>query len=55
LNEAGVTVLLVEQRVNATLEITDRAYVMEHGKIVLEGPSSKVGSNPHVREAYLGI
>ncbi len=55
LNEAGVTVLLVEQRVNATLEITDRAYVMEHGKIVLEGPSSEVGSNPHVREAYLGI
>ncbi len=55
LNEAGVTILLVEQRVNATLEIASRAYVMEHGRVVLEGPSSDLGTNPHVKAAYLGI
>ena len=55
LQKAGVTVLLVEQRVNVTLEISDRAYVMEHGRIVLEGPASQLKANKHVREAYLGV
>ena len=55
LQKAGVTVLLVEQRVNVTLEISDRAYVMEHGRIVLEGPASQLKANEHVREAYLGV
>jgi branched-chain amino acid transport system ATP-binding protein len=55
LQEAGVTILLVEQRVNATLEITDRAYVLEHGRIVMEGRSSELMQNEHVKQAYLGI
>jgi len=55
LQETGVTILLVEQRVNATLEITDRAYVLEQGKIVMEGPSAELLTNNHIKEAYLGI
>jgi branched-chain amino acid transport system ATP-binding protein len=55
LQEAGVTILLVEQRVNATLEITDRAYVLEQGRIAMEGPSDQLMTNPHVKNAYLGI
>ena len=55
LQEAGVTILLVEQRVNATLEITDRAYVLEQGRIALEGSSSELMKNQHVKKAYLGI
>jgi branched-chain amino acid transport system ATP-binding protein len=55
LHQQGVTILLVEQRVNATLEIADRAYVMEHGRIVMEGASSELKTNEHIRSAYLGI
>ncbi len=55
LQEAGVTILLVEQRVNATLEITGRAYVLEHGRIAMEGSSSELMQNDHVKKAYLGI
>ena len=55
LRKRGVTILLVEQNVNATLEITDRAYVLEHGRIVMEGLSKDMKTNQHVRNAYLGI
>jgi branched-chain amino acid transport system ATP-binding protein len=55
LQETGITIMLVEQRVNATLEITDRAYVLEQGKIAMEGPSSELITNQHVKNAYLGI
>ena len=55
LNDQGVTILLVEQNVNATLEITDRAYILEQGRIVMEGPSHTMKENEHVRNAYLGI
>lgn len=55
LQQSGVTILLVEQRVEATLEITDRAYVLEQGKIALEGPSRELRNNEHVKTAYLGI
>lgn len=51
----GVTILLVEQNVNATLDITDRAYILEQGKIVMSGPSHDMKANEHVRNAYLGI
>ena len=51
----GVTVLLVEQNVNATLDITDRAYILEQGRIVMSGPSKEMKVNEHVRNAYLGI
>lgn len=55
LSEQDVTILLVEQNVNATLEITDRAYILEQGRIVMEGPSHTMKENEHVRNAYLGI
>jgi branched-chain amino acid transport system ATP-binding protein len=55
LRDQGVTILLVEQNVNATLDITDRAYILEQGRIVMEGPSKEVKADDHVRNAYLGI
>jgi branched-chain amino acid transport system ATP-binding protein len=55
LRARGVTILLVEQNVNTTLDITDRAYVLEHGRIVMEGPSRELKADEHVRNAYLGI
>jgi branched-chain amino acid transport system ATP-binding protein len=55
LRTRGVTILLVEQNVNATLEITDRAYILEHGRIAMEGPSKSMKANEHVRNAYLGL
>jgi branched-chain amino acid transport system ATP-binding protein len=55
LQKRGVTILLVEQNVNATLDITDRAYILEHGRIAMEGPSHEMKTNEHVRAAYLGI
>jgi branched-chain amino acid transport system ATP-binding protein len=55
LRARGVTILLVEQNVNTTLEITDRAYILEHGRIFMEGPSHEMKANEHVRTAYLGV
>jgi ABC-type branched-subunit amino acid transport system ATPase component len=55
LKEKGVTLFLVEQNVTKTLQVTDRAYVIEKGKIVLEGKSSDLGRHDHVRKAFLGI
>ena len=55
LRKRGVTILLVEQNVNATLEISDRAYILEHGRIAMEGPGREMKKNAHVRSAYLGI
>jgi len=55
LRDRGVTILLVEQNVNATLEITDRAYILEQGRIAMEGLSQELKVNQHVRSAYLGI
>jgi len=54
-HEQGSTVLLVEQNVEHTLEIASRGYVLENGSIVLEGTGRELLSNPHVKEAYLGI
>jgi branched-chain amino acid transport system ATP-binding protein len=51
----GVTILLVGQNVNYTLQVSDYGYVMDVGKIVLEGPSQALLNNEHVRRAYLGI
>jgi branched-chain amino acid transport system ATP-binding protein len=55
LREQGITVLLVEQNVPRTLEIADRAYVLENGRVVLEGSSQQCLKDEHVRKAYLGI
>jgi branched-chain amino acid transport system ATP-binding protein len=54
MREMGVTVLLVEQNAIATLQVADRAYVMETGEITLEGEASDLMHNPEVKRAYLG-
>jgi branched-chain amino acid transport system ATP-binding protein len=51
----GTTVLIVEQNVNQTLTIADRAYVLETGKIVLEGPGKALLNDAHIKTAYLGV
>jgi branched-chain amino acid transport system ATP-binding protein len=55
INEEGVTILLVEQNVKNTLSFCHRAYVLENGRVVLEGTGQELLDNPHVKEAYLGL
>lgn len=55
INKEGVTVMLVEQNVRQTLAMCDRAYVLENGRVVLEGTGKNLLNDPHVKEAYLGI
>jgi branched-chain amino acid transport system ATP-binding protein len=54
LKAEGVTILLVEQLANLALAIADRAYVLETGRIVLEGDAAVLRSDTRVRDAYLG-
>jgi len=54
LRDAGMTILLVEQNARAALHIADRAYVMETGKIVMEGPSEELLNHNQIKRAYLG-
>ncbi len=51
----GVTVLIVEQNVKQTLGIADRAYVLESGKLVMEGTGKDLLHDEHVKHAYLGV
>lgn len=55
LKAAGMTIMLVEQNVRQSLQISDYAYVLETGQIVLEGSGQAVLENEHTRKAYLGI
>jgi branched-chain amino acid transport system ATP-binding protein len=55
INEEGVTVLLVEQNIHDSLNVADRGYVLEEGKIILEGKSRELLSNSHIKEVYLGL
>lgn len=54
INSEGTTLLLVEQNANMALKIANRAYVLETGSIVMEGPAKEIAQDPRVREAYLG-
>jgi branched-chain amino acid transport system ATP-binding protein len=54
INKAGVAILLVEQNAALALEISHRAYVIETGRVILEGPAKGLSEDPRVREAYLG-
>jgi branched-chain amino acid transport system ATP-binding protein len=53
-DEFGVTVLLIEQNVSASLKIADRGYVMSHGQIVKEGKARNLLNDPEIKEAFLG-
>ena len=55
LKRSGQAILLVEQIVGKALALSDRAYVLDKGKIVLDGPSAKIASEPLLRNAYLGL
>lgn len=53
--DQGTTVLLVEQDVKNSLGLSDRGYVLEHGRIAMEGTARELLENPHIKTAYLGI
>ena len=55
LKKEMVTIIIVEQNVNTTLAFADRAYVMEQGRIAMEGASDKISRDENVRKLYLGI
>ena len=55
INSEGMTILLVEQHVKQCLEISNRAYVVENGRIVLQGLGREVFENSMVKKAYLGL
>ena len=55
LRDQGIAILLIEQNVQQTLEIADRAYVLENGRITLEGESKKLLEEELIRKAYLGL
>ena len=55
LRALGTTILLVDQNARAALAIADRGYVMETGRVVLEGPAAQLLRDPQVQQAYLGL
>jgi branched-chain amino acid transport system ATP-binding protein len=55
LKTSGLTLLIVEQNTRVALDLADYGYVMESGRIVLEGPSNSLKTNEDVREFYLGL
>lgn len=55
IHSQGMSVLLVEQNAFQALKVAQRAYVLETGKVTLEGPAEEMAENPKVREAYLGL
>src|SRR6202023_2197850 len=55
IRDAGMTVLIVEQRMAECLEIADRAYILQTGRVLMQGNASDIMGNPDVRKAYLGL
>lgn len=55
IRQEGTTVLIVEQNVKQTLSVADRAYVLEHGRIAMQGAGKDLLDDPHVKAAYLGL
>jgi branched-chain amino acid transport system ATP-binding protein len=53
--DTGVPILLVEQNIRLALRLADRAYVLENGRLVLQGPSGELAGHPEIRRAYLGL
>jgi len=55
INDNGTTILLIEQDVQHSLELSHRGYVLENGRVVMEGAGKELLQNPHIRGAYLGL
>ena len=55
IRDAGTTILIVEQRLTECLEIADRAYVLQTGRVLMQGSAADIRVNPDVRKAYLGL
>jgi branched-chain amino acid transport system ATP-binding protein len=55
LRDQGIAIFLIEQNVQQTLEIADRAYVLENGRVILEGESKQLLEEELIRKAYLGL
>lgn len=55
INKTGLTILLVEQNVHQSLEISKEAFVLENGRVALSGDASRLLDNPHLKKAYLGM
>jgi branched-chain amino acid transport system ATP-binding protein len=55
IRDAGMTVLIVEQRMAECLDIADRAYILQTGRVLMQGAASDIKTNPDVRKAYLGL
>jgi branched-chain amino acid transport system ATP-binding protein len=54
INTQGVTIFMVEQNANLALQIAHRGYVLQNGRIVLEGPARSLLDSPEIQDAYLG-
>ncbi|OLK91488.1 ABC transporter ATP-binding protein, partial [Xanthomonas oryzae] len=55
IRDAGMTVLIVEQRMAECLEIADRAYILQTGRVLMQGTAAEISGNPDVRKSYLGL
>jgi branched-chain amino acid transport system ATP-binding protein len=55
IRDAGMTVLIVEQRIAECLDIADRAYILQTGRLLMQGTATEIKGNPDVRKAYLGL
>jgi branched-chain amino acid transport system ATP-binding protein len=55
INKSGVAILLVEQDVIDALELADRAYVLDRGRVTMSGMARELASDPAIREAYMGL
>jgi branched-chain amino acid transport system ATP-binding protein len=55
IRDTGLTVLIVEQRMAECLDIADRAYILQTGRVLMQGTAGEIKGNPDVRKAYLGL
>src|SRR5437763_12324883 len=55
INAQGIAVLLIEQNVVQSLEVAQRAYILDNGRFVLEGPAAQIANDPDLKRAYLGL
>jgi branched-chain amino acid transport system ATP-binding protein len=55
INAQGIAILLIEQNVVQSLEVAARAYILDNGQFVLQGPAADIGRNPELKRAYLGL